>query len=101
MLQQIKYSLALLAITLLPAMASAQTPRSAVPGTLNYVEGEVSVASRPVTSQSIGSVQVQPNQVVETGHGHAELLLTPGVFLRLGDNSAARLIFAEFEQHEC
>ncbi len=35
---------------------------------------------------------MQPNQVLETGQGRAEVLLTPGVFLRVGDNSAVRLV---------
>ncbi len=30
--------------------------------------------------------------MLETGQGRAEVLLTPGVFLRVGDNSAVRLI---------
>lgn len=99
MLQQIKFSLALLAIALLPAFPALATsgafpaaPSSAVPGTVNYVEGQVSVAGQTVTPQSVGSVQVQPNQILETGQGRAEVLLTPGVFLRVGDNSAVRLI---------
>ncbi len=69
-----------------------QGPGAAVPGTLNYVEGQVSVAGQPVTSRSVGSVQMEPNQVLETGQGRAEVLLTPGVFLRVGDNSAVRLL---------
>lgn len=75
----------------LPAAAAS----SAIPGTLNYVEGQVAVAGQTVTSKSIGSVQMQPNQVVETGQGRAEVLLMPGVFLRIGDNSGARLISAD------
>jgi hypothetical protein len=71
-----------------PALAAS----SAVPGTLNYVEGEVSVAGQPVTQRSVGAVQLEPNQVMETRQGRAELLLTPGVFLRLGDNGAVRFI---------
>src|SRR5579862_5516545 len=62
------------------------------PGGLNYLEGQVSVAGRPVTAQSVGTVQVEPNQILETGQGRAEMLLTPGVFVRLGDASAVRLI---------
>jgi hypothetical protein len=62
------------------------------PGALNYVEGQVSVAGQPVTPHSVGSVQVAPNQVLETGQGRAEMLLTPGVFVRVGDASAVRLI---------
>lgn len=72
--------------------AAANSPG---PGALNYVEGQVSVQGRPVTSQSVGSVQVAPNQVLETGQGHAEMLLTPGVFVRLGDATAVRLISPE------
>ena len=64
----------------IPAAAAS----SAIPGTLNYVEGQVAVAGQTVTSRSVGSVQVQPNQVLETGQGRAEILLTPGVFLRVG-----------------
>jgi hypothetical protein len=68
---------------------------SAVPGTLNYVEGQVRVAGQPVTSKSVGSVQLEPNQAIETGRGKAEMLLTPGVFLRIGDDSAVRMVSPE------
>ena len=64
----------------------------AVPGTLNYVEGQVTIAGRPVTPNSVGSVQLAPNQALAVERGKAEILLTPGVFLRLGDNSAVRFI---------
>src|ERR1700731_2321688 len=72
----------------IPAAAAG----SAVPGTLNDVEGQVAVAGQSVTSHSVGSVQVEPKQVLETGQGRAEMLLTPGVFLRVGENSAGRLV---------
>jgi hypothetical protein len=91
MFKQTKGFLALLAILILP-VGSAFAAGSAVPGMLNYVEGQVSVAGQPVTSQAIGSVQLEPNQILQTGQGRAELLLTPGVFVRLGDNSSLRLI---------
>jgi hypothetical protein len=80
--------LAASALLAIPAAAAS----SAIPGTLNYVEGQVAVAGQTVTSHSVGSVQVEPNQVLETGQGRAEILLTPGVFLRVGDNSAVRLV---------
>jgi hypothetical protein len=79
-----------LAFALLAIPAAAAS--SAIPGTLNYVEGQVAVAGQTVTPGSVGSVQVQPNQVLETQQGRAEMLLTPGVFLRVGDNSAVRLV---------
>ncbi len=62
------------------------------PGMLNYVEGQASINNEPVNSRSIGSVDVERDQILQTGQGKAEILLTPGVFLRLGDNSALRMI---------
>jgi hypothetical protein len=80
----------LVAMILLAVPAAAAS--SAIPGTLNYVEGQVAVAGQTVTPHSVGSVQMEPNQVLETGQGRAEVLLTPGVFLRVGDNSSVRLV---------
>ena len=83
--------LGVLAATILAAIPAASAS-SGVPGTLNYVEGQVTVAGQTVTSHSVGSVEVEPNQTLETGQGRAEMLLTPGVFLRVGDNSSVRLV---------
>ncbi len=91
MFAHLKLSLALFAISILPPVP-AIAASSGIPGTLNYVEGEVRVAGQPVAQRSVGTVQLEPNQVMETRQGRAELLLTPGVFLRLGDNSAVRFI---------
>jgi hypothetical protein len=89
MFKQLRSLLTPLAMLVLPVgLASA----AAMPGAVNYVEGQVSIAGQPLTPQSVGSVQLEPGQIIETGQGHAELLLTPGVFLRLGDNSSVRLI---------
>lgn len=81
--------LAPLAMTFLPVGLAVA---AAMPGAVNYVEGQVSIAGQPVTPQSIGTVQLEPNQVMQTGQGRAELLLTPGVFLRVGENSSVRMI---------
>src|SRR3984885_10366303 len=91
MFRHYKALLGVLAATIVAAIPAAAAS-SAIPGTLNYVEGQVAVAGQTVTSHSVGSVQIEPNQVLETGQGRAELLLTPGVFLRIGDNSAVRLV---------
>jgi hypothetical protein len=73
--------------------ASASQPNTiATPGTVNYVEGQVSIGQEVLTSDSIGSAKLEPNQFLFTGTGKAEVLLTPGVFLRLGDNSSLQMI---------
>ena len=74
------------------AWASVPNTNSAVPGTLNYVEGNASIGSQDLNSKSIGSAELQPGQSLTTAQGKAEVLLTPGVFLRLGDNSEVKMV---------
>jgi uncharacterized membrane protein YgcG len=74
------------------AWATGTNASTAVPGTLNYVEGQVSMGGQTLDSKSIGSTQLQAGQSLTTGIGKAEVLLTPGVFLRVGDNSAVQMI---------
>ncbi len=71
---------------------SGTSGASVIPGTLNYVEGSVALNGQTLTSQAIGKATVGENQVLSTAQGKAEILLTPGVFLRLGDNSAVRML---------
>jgi FecR protein len=72
--------------------APAWGANQALPGTLNYVEGQASIGDQTLNSKSVGSVDLQTGQTLSTGTGKAELLLTPGVFFRLGDDSAATLL---------
>lgn len=74
-----------------PAWA-ADTPGQASPGTLNYIEGQVSMAGQTLGAKSVGLAQLARGESLTTQNGKAELLLTPGVFLRLGDNSSVKMI---------
>lgn len=82
----------LAAILTAPAWGNDRNAKSAVPGTLNYVEGQASIGDQPLNSTSIGSAELQPGQSLTTEKGKAEVLLTPGVFLRIGNNSSVKLI---------
>ena len=62
------------------------------PGTLNYVEGHAFVGKQVLDAKSVGSPELEPGQALNTGVGKVELLLTPGVFFRLGDNSSVKMI---------
>jgi hypothetical protein len=75
-----------------PTWASTASTNTALPGTLNYVEGNVSMGTQALNSKSIGSAELQPGQSLVTGKGKAEVLLTPGVFLRVGNNSSVQMI---------
>jgi hypothetical protein len=78
----------------------AQSANPAEPGTLNYVEGQVSINAQVVNWSSVGFTELNEGQVIETANGKAEVLLTPGVFLRLGDNSAVRMITPDLANTE-
>src|ERR1700751_2418716 len=64
----------------------------ALPGALNYVEGTAPIGNQVVNDKSIGSVELEPGQTLATQAGKAEVLLTPGVFFRVGDNSVAKMV---------
>jgi len=73
------------------AAPNVNSNASPVPGTVNYIEGQASLDGKSLEGQFAGSV-VQPGETLTTMNGKAEILLTPGVFLRLGDNSQARML---------
>lgn len=54
----------------------------AQPGTINYVEGQASLNGQPLNANSVGSAMLA-GQVLTTQNGRAEILLTPGVLLRI------------------
>lgn len=64
------------------------------PGTVNYVEGAVYLDGKPLGRDSVGSAAMAAGQVLETHQGKAEILLDPGIYLRVGDQSAVKMISA-------
>ena len=70
-----------------PGYGQAAAQKQGVPGTINYVEGQVMLNSQPLGSGATGHTVMQPNQAIETQAGFVEVLLTPGAFLRIGHNS--------------
>ena len=82
----------LAAILSAPAWADVTSAKTAVPGTLNYVEGQASIGDQGLNSKSIGTAELQPGQSLTTEKGKAEVLLTPGVFLRIGNHSSVKMI---------
>jgi hypothetical protein len=82
----------LAAILSAPAWASNTPANSALPGTINYVEGHAAIGNQALSAKSIGSTQLATGQSLTTQNGKAEVLLTPGVFLRIGDNSSVKMM---------
>jgi len=75
--------------TALFAMAQGRIAR---PGTINYIEGQATLDGQSISPSQLGSIEIQPGQILNTEHGKAEVLLTPGVFFRIGDFSSVRMI---------
>jgi len=65
---------------------------SAHPGTLNYIEGAAYLQGKLLNEKDVGSVEMNAGEELSTMTGKAEILLTPGVFLRVDDNSAVKMI---------
>jgi len=70
----------------------AQAVISAHSGMVNFVEGDVQLAGQPVKLDGAIFPEVKPGQTLSTQAGHAEILLTPGVFLRLDRNTSFQMI---------
>lgn len=79
----------------LAAVPSAFAAGMALPGTVNYIEGQVTINGRPMTSVQNGSTALAPGQILSVGTGKAEILLTPGTFLRAGNGSDIRMVLTD------
>src|SRR5260370_17742535 len=81
-------------LSVLP-LALSGAARAAIPpapGVVNYIEGSAYIDGQSVTSKDIGRAQVNQNQILATGQGKAEMLLTPGVLLRAAANTQGRMV---------
>jgi len=83
-----------------PSYTANSDAHSALPGTLNYVEGQANIGSDTLNANSVGSATLANGQSLETGNGKAEILLTPGVFLRVDGNSALQMISSSITNTE-
>jgi uncharacterized membrane protein YgcG len=70
----------------------ADQPKAAHPGTLNYLEGQATLASQPISPDLMGTVVMDAGQTLRTQNGKVEILLTPGIFVRIGPSSAATMV---------
>lgn len=73
----------------------AQAARTAIPGTVNYVEGQVSIGNTSLNPRQAGDATLGTDQILSVSRGKAEILLSPGVFIRVGSNSQLRMVSPE------
>lgn len=71
--------------------ALAQSVISVRSGLINYVEGKVLLDGKDVGVKFDSFPQIRNGSELRTEEGRAEVLLGPGVFMRLGEHSAVRM----------
>lgn len=72
--------------------AWGQRAISAHSGMVNYVEGTVTLDDKALQPKATELPEVKNRSVLATEEGRAEVLLTPGAFIRLAENSSMRMI---------
>ena len=82
----------LLAGTVGIGLSSAQQIVSAHAGVVHYSEGKVFLNDKPVERKFGVFPDLQVNEVLRTEDGRAEVLLTPGAFLRMDQHSSVKML---------
>lgn len=85
-------SRAVLCLTLGTLAAFGQSVVSARSGMIHLAEGRVFLGDNAVEVKFGQFPEVKENQVLRTERGRAEVILTPGVFLRLWEDSSFRMV---------
>ena len=80
--------------------AFAQGTHQARPGTINYIEGQATLNGQELTGKTAGGTEIAQGQTLATTNGKVEVLLTPGVFLRIGENSAVTMVSPDLTKTE-
>jgi len=76
----------------LTAASLAQDVISAHSGLIHYTEGDVNVDGKAVARKAAEFPTMKEGQELRTDRGRVEVLLTPGVFLRVAENSGVRMV---------
>src|SRR5512146_1528529 len=79
------------------AFAMAEPTGMPRPGLINSVQGQVILDAHPVVPRHIQAQVLRVGQTLRTHVGKAGLLLTPGSFLRVGDDSEVLMISRSLE----
>jgi len=88
----VRWGVVVLALTALAAAAAAQQMISAKSGLIHYVEGRVVMDNKAVETKFGQFPHLNEQSQLRTEEGRAEVLLAPGVFMRLGESSAVRMV---------
>jgi hypothetical protein len=77
--------------TVLAGTLAAQQVISLKAGLINLIQGDVKLNDEAIVVRNSRYAEMKNGDVVRTGEGRAEILLAPGSFIRLRENSSVRM----------
>jgi hypothetical protein len=89
----------LVAFGLIPTTSTSALAQSVVSthsGTVYFFDGSVYIGDQQLVQKFGRFPDIGEGGELKTAHGRAEVLLTPGAFLRIGENSAIRMLSTSF-----
>jgi len=75
-----------------PSLALAQDIISARAGLVHHSDGRVLLNGKPLVHKATKFQELKENEYLRTEQGRAEILLTPGIFLRLGEDTHVQML---------
>ena len=87
-----RWLLSLSVVTFVSLPTFAQPVISARAGLIQLTDGSVFLDNQRLEPRAARFPQMEDGSELRTENGRAEILLTPGVFLRMGNNSSIRMI---------
>src|SRR5690242_18022938 len=72
--------------------AYAQPVISAKAGVVSRAEGEVFIADKALENSQATFPEVKENSILSTKQGRAEVLLTRGVYMRMGESASFKML---------
>lgn len=91
-----------LATASVPATLAAQSTYGAVPGSLNFVQGQANIDGQPIDTNIATPQprQLRAGETLATANGTADILLAPGALLRLGHDTTVHMVTADANRTE-
>src|SRR5277367_3716741 len=89
---QLRLTGLVLATVFVAGSAFAQQVISAHSGVIQLVEGKAYLNDKAIETKFGQFPEIKNGQEFRTELGRAEILLTPGVFLRMGENSSVKMV---------
>lgn len=63
---------------------------------MSYIQGTVLLDGNPIDKANVNKAELSPGEVLSTRSGRAEVMLDPGIYLRLDDHTRVKMLSMAF-----